>query len=206
MKKAQPTISSLNSLEKNSLKKLELPKPNSDHILATRGYGCKFCEAKFSTLQSLGGHQNAHRRERAEKKRARVMNRIVYAFSRVRLRSKPNFSGMRANPILRHPIAREPRTRPLPADVVGPAHGGTPNPKPITITNPQAPASHRPAMANQPKGTVYEPMSNGDPNFCPEVPARSTRSRPPPANSLADGSSFSTHGLEDEELDLTLRL
>ncbi|XP_030446256.2 zinc finger protein GIS3-like [Syzygium oleosum] len=198
-------INLLNSFEKDPQKKPEPLKRNFDNTLATRSYCCKHCKARFNTLQSLGGHQNAHKRERAAKKRARVMNRIVNAFSQVTLKSKPNCSGMQANPVPRHPTACGPRARPSSADVVGPTHRGPP--EPITMTNPRASVSHRLAMVNQLNGTVYEPRNNGDPNFCTGVFPQSTGPRPPPlANVVANGSSFSTQGLENEGLDLTLRL
>ncbi|KAI6673660.1 hypothetical protein NL676_001566 [Syzygium grande] len=125
------------------------------------------------------------------------MNRIVESFSQVTLKSNPNCSGMRANPVPRHPTACGPRARPSPADVVGPTHWWPL--EPITMTNPRASASHRPAMVNQLNGTVHEPMNNGEPYFCTGVLPPSTGPRPPPlANVLANGSSFSTHGLENE--------
>ncbi|KAI3421591.1 uncharacterized protein J3R85_012097 [Psidium guajava] len=195
-------INLLNSLEKAPRKKPS--KRNFDNTLAAQDYGCKYCEAKFSTLQSLGGHQNSHKHERAAKKRARVMTRTTNAFSRMNLKSNTNWSGMQAKPVPGQPIAYGPRTRPSPADVVRPAHKGTP--KPGTKTNPRALASHRPAMANPLNGILYQPVNHGDANFGTRVSPQTTGPRPLLANVLASGSSFSAQEIENEGLDLTLRL
>lgn len=197
-----PPINLLNALKKAPRKKLS--KRNFNYAPATWDYGCKYCEAKFSTLQSLGGHQNAHKHERAAKKRGRVMTRFANALSRVNLKSNTNCSGMQANPVPGHPIASGPRTRPSPADVVGPAHKGTP--KPVTKTNPRALASHRPAMANQLNGILYQPMNHGEANFGTRVSPQTSGPRSPLANVLANGSTFSAQEIENEGLDLTLRL
>ncbi|KAI3421592.1 uncharacterized protein J3R85_012098 [Psidium guajava] len=202
-----PAINPSNSFEKAPRRKPEKPKRNFNNTLATRAYGCKYCDAKFETSQALGGHQKAHRRQHAAERQAQAMNRMANAFSQVNPNFNSDYFGTQPIPISGQPVAYGPLTWSAPAAVMGPAYWGML--KLTTTTNPQTLAWHRPAIGNQLNGMVCQPMNyNGDPdpNFGRRVSPQSTGPTPPLANVVANGSSLSTQGLETEGLDLSLRL
>ncbi|KAG1366311.1 zinc finger protein 4 [Cocos nucifera] len=75
---SSPAVISLSSTSESSSDTRACNAPNPRRV-----FSCNYCQRKFFSSQALGGHQNAHKRERTLAKRALRMDAFPYAYASI---------------------------------------------------------------------------------------------------------------------------
>ena len=69
-----------NSTPNHAIESSNEATPTQRHSSKTKIFSCNFCKKEFSTKQTLGGHQNGHKQERALSKRKNKLVDVVQPF------------------------------------------------------------------------------------------------------------------------------
>ncbi|CAH8299488.1 unnamed protein product [Eruca vesicaria subsp. sativa] len=77
-----------------------------------RVFSCNYCRRKFYSSQALGGHQNAHKRERTMAKRAMYMGRMFGHHHRPYTYSSSSLGMQAHSGLLHHTLSQQPHPPP----------------------------------------------------------------------------------------------